>query len=998
MAYNPVAQADRDILSEGSNSVASDSPLPDNNSFRPISMEFENLGVNLMSDVSKGNEDVDTRLGSLMRSLASTGTSYDMLEDDDYEDTQETPVKNQSGNLDLDASLLRPQPHSSSLKGTARVRTASIGPKLPLRHPTPDLQSVQGAYIKNVERLEESAERLSMTSSLEDELQKMKFEQRRGQRQSSAPVGHTPALLHTSRHISASSLSNSIVDIDTPAQSNAHSSSQHVTSPKGGRVPGSWTQSSHLGRQTSKGSRFAQALPDHDIGGTPSNNARQHVYSCLEPPQPPPHTYQPENHARKVSAGQPHKHNAGQPEEFRPSTSASNDTYRQATTLFVDFDGVHYASHSHLSPSRQVSMSRQVAINQPPLAADAAAFDVPPLGEGMVYYPAPVPMMLNLPQKLSKQPSPAERERRRLRALSTMPSEVRKSAAWLSEMEKGNLANGTRTSQALSSLPPQLRASAFFDQPGLGQDIKIKCASAVDTLDSILDASAYAPVSAFTDHPFVGHLGDEVYGAQKGHRNSITLERKKKRRSSISNMLRTSTGITSDLDAPRPAFPAGLPVISLNKLSKESSRTDMNEGENAFADEVPNPLRTRTDLDNAVDDSAKPMPGEEEGEESEGTEGENEDEGEVPEMPAYAGPPTTLLAELQMRKAKQKLRNRTAANSFPNGMHSTLLELDAVAQLQQRSRNKKHITLAWEDQVVGDPTEFDDDDVPLGLLVAGQKAQQKMKQPMGLMEKRDMEDNEPLSKRRARLRGDDVKRPVAGPGVPQRASTMYTLDVPTLTDAVLEEDEGETLAQRSQRIKAEQGTATGLGSEIGKEVSSQVGLKTENVVPTALAPDGEETLGQRRKRLQEAGLKNALQPSGGSGQNVLGVKPRSSMADILSQHPAAGARQSSSESKGLALHDNPQIHMSTFQQPMVNSHMVPGMMPSYPPFNTGMPYMNGMSSFNYNNAMMYSPGLAMQMGAFGQNTSYLHDPIMMGPPLDPKQRDMIDRWRQGVAP
>ena len=255
-----------------------------------------------------------------------------------------------------------------------------------------------------------------------------------------------------------------------------------------------------------------------------------------------------------------------------------------------------------------------------------------------------------------------------------------------------------------------------------------------------------------------------------------------------------------------------------------------------------------------------------------------------------------------------------------------------------------------------------------------------------------MEDNEPLSRRRARLKGEEMHFANKGPFEQQRSSTMYTLDIPTLSDKLLEEREEETLAQRSQRIKAEKEAATGLGVEFTKDVSSQPGLKAEHVAPTATTPEAEETLGQRRKRLQEETLRNSRQPSRESSQNLLGLKARSSMADILSQHPATSARQPSSNGQ----HDNRMSYMPTFPQPMTNHFAMPGMMPSYPSFNAGMPYLNGAASFSYNNPMMYNPGMAIQMGGYGQN-AYMQDPMMMEAPLDPKQRDMIDRWRQSVA-
>lgn len=1001
MAYDLVAQADRDVLSDTSNSLAG-SPLQVN-TFRPISMDFENLEGKLTAETNHTKENGNARLDSIMRSTASTGTSYDMLEDDDYEDIQETPVKKP-----VDHSFILPQPHSSAAPAPGRIRTASIGASLPLRHPTPDLQSMQGAYIKKVERLEESAERLSVTSILQEGLQKMKFDQRPEQRQSSAPIGNTPAVYDTSRQVSSPELTNSISGYDSSAKLGSPYCSRRVNSPKPSLLSRPLSHAPNPEFSAFDSSPFAKSPVAQSVGQNHLQNARQNMSFDLRAPEPPPHTYQPGKHVRRASGEQSPRQDVGDAaDDVRPSTSASNDTYRQATTLFVDFDGVHCTSHSHPSPGRQMSVNRQVAINQPPLAADATAFSEPHPGKGMVYYPAPVPMMLNLPQKLSKQPSPAERDRRRQQALGAMPNEMRKSAAWLSDKEKTTSAEGAQTSQALSSLPPQLLASAFFDHPGLGQDIDIKCASAVDTLDSILDASAYAPVSAFTDHPFAGHLGGEVYGAQSGQRKSVNLERKKKRRSSISNLLRTSTGLTVDAKSLRSPSSAGPSVISQGRLIDRRSTVGMNESEAALADGEDQPLRMSGDFENTLGEMAKSVagdPGEEKGEE--GLDKDDDDQGEESDVVEYNGPPTTLLAELQMRKAQQKLRNRTAANAFPNGMHSTLLELDAVAHLQQKSRKKKHITLAWEDREIGDRTDFDDEDIPLGLLAGGQKAQQNFNRPMGLMEKREMEDNEPLSRRRARLRGDDLIRPPGDAFDRQRASTMYTLELPSLIDDILDEQDDETLAQRIQRIKTEKESRTGVGDDLIKDVSGQLESKTENVAPEATIPEAEETLGQRRKRLREEALKTHRQSSGGSAQNVLGVKARSSMADILSLHPAAGARQPSGESRTSARQSFlPQIggqsdsypnQLLTFQQQMMNSYLMPGTM-SYPSFDASIPYMNGVPGFHYNNPMMYSPGLAMQMGGYGQN-GYLHDPIMMGPPLDPKQRDMIDRWRQGVAP
>ena len=66
----------------------------------------------------------------------------------------------------------------------------------------------------------------------------------------------------------------------------------------------------------------------------------------------------------------------------------------------------------------------------------------------------------------------------------------------------------------MSTLPPQLRASMFFENPADLTEVEIKDRPAVATLEDLLDASTTAPVSAFTDHPFAGKIGSEVYKPQ----------------------------------------------------------------------------------------------------------------------------------------------------------------------------------------------------------------------------------------------------------------------------------------------------------------------------------------------------------------------------------------------------------------------------------------------------------------------------------------------------
>ena len=358
-----------------------------------------------------------------------------------------------------------------------------------------------------------------------------------------------------------------------------------------------------------------------------------------------------------------------------------------------------------------------------------------------------------------------------------------------------------------------------------------------------------------------------------------------------------------------------------------------------------------------------------------------------------------------MRKAQQKQRNRTAVTAFPNGMHSTLLELDAITQLQQKSRKQKHITLAWEDHDLADRQNFDDDDVPLGVLFPGKETRSNVNRPIGLMEKRDRDDNEPLSQRRARLRGDVPTFQGPSPLKNQLATTMQALEVSGLTESPVEDLEGETLAQRVKRLRAQKDEGGGVATDFANEVSSQLGLTGDTGVRPAKTktPDADETLGQRRKRLKEEALGNSRQVSGGSSQvPAPPLQPQLSMAELLAAHVAGGSRKASNESRGVpawtmrhqldAQVENP---LGTFPlvtpAPMANIPILPGGPLAYAPFNAVMPN----STLRYGNPIMFSPATGMPYGANG--LAFSMQDTMMGPPLDPKQRAQIDQWRQGIV-
>ncbi|KEF57736.1 uncharacterized protein A1O9_05656 [Exophiala aquamarina CBS 119918] len=944
MAYASIAQA------EHSPSLAEISSPP-----LSLGLDFGRHGD--PSTESQGRP----RVASILKSLSSN-QSYEMVEDDDYEEPMRTPV-GLALNMNATSSYSPPRDDVAFRSPDPPMRTASIGRHLPLNHPTPDLQALQGALVKNVERLEESAERLSMTSSLEDELHKMRQDQKRIERQSSAPATLDHALRPVpQRQYSAGSWSNSIIGVNQAARTGGYSPSGYITSPTGSIHSNPWSNPHALERHSSKGSCRDPSLPEPLLEGRP-----------LELASPPRSAVIVYNQGVTVASPE-----AVQETEKtdRPTTSASNDTFHQAEAAFNDFDGVHY--NTSISHSRDDSFSRRISLKQPPLARDSKAYREAQPGEKMIYYPAPVPVMLNLPQRLSKA-NFGEKERRRLQGLSGVPDEMRKSAPWLADQDVSKL----HASKQSLNLPPQLRASAFFEQPGVTQNLQLKNGSAIQTLDSILDAAAYAPVSAFTDHPIAGQLGKEVYGSNSSPRKSMQLQddKAKKRKSSLSNMLKTKRSLSAS---------------RLGRTKSRDSKDLLDADERASGDE----------LDRAAAASIAP----DDDEVSE--EAIDDDDEDQPR--GFNAAPTTLLAELQIRKEQQKLRNRTAADAFPNGMHSTLLELDAVTQLQQKARKTKHVTLAWEDHDEASRQNFVDDDVPLGVLFPEKDRANhfNVHKPVGLLERREMEDNEPLSQRRARLRGEPLQLPKseAKSQVDESSRAPVIDEIHGMAQSPVTEQEDETMAQRAARIKKEK--EKGTGGQFAEELTSELGLGVPQAPEPSKTPDAEETLGQRRKRLQEEALKN-----GGATTSTSQLRSMHSLADILQSHPVGvQQRQVSNESKGPTLQraqtQDPLLSFNASEFPNTsswnsarqNSVFANGAYGNF--YQQNSPYMN--AAFNATTPAMYGAPMPMYMqhqiagpgygymAGYGSQP-YVQDPLS-GPPLDPKQRQKIDLWRQSIAP
>ncbi|MCJ1480897.1 hypothetical protein MMC06_001052 [Schaereria dolodes] len=1059
MSYHTVPQRESDTSPDVADSHTTQ--------FRSLSPDVEHVrSMNVAED--KSND----RLSSMIRSMLSAGPSYELIDGDMPHEHVEYDCENNEGSFgavlsnmsdvfshsrDLDESITSPTPLSYEA-----MRVVSREGSVRLRHPTPDLQSLQGAYLGNVERLERSAERLSMSSNIGEELRKIRMEQKRSNSRASSVI--TTQLDQginqppTSRQFSTSSnTSNSIISLNSAARSGGLSTNGLVTSPVDSFRSPSWSHRSVRGPSASQRSRLTQ-LSEPEYEGRPLDSPlSSKSISTTNISQYSPNSSHiansfPNNKQEHIEIAETasHEHdmelqiqNGLAPGEAldRSATVASTDTYRHVTGLFADFDGVHISPDSRIVQTEDHVASRIVASNKALLASRPQS-NADPSSGNMVYYPAPVPMMLNLPQKLSKLPAAVQRDKRRSQLLGPLPSDVRKSAVWLPGVLEANNEGDAAAPQneqqspkehpqkSLATLPPQLRASIFFEHPAVSQTIKVKESSAVATLDSILDASAHAPISAFTDHPLTGHLGGDIYRKSVTNTSSGNLvalkEESRKSRSTLNLLKHRQSNANIIDDETRPDNALTDPGNWQPQLGDSSFR-DEGEGQDTDRQTVPRGI--------AADSASGPevLAPDQEFYETQ----EDLDAKEFADGAEYNGPPTTLLAELQLRKQQQKQRNRTAATSFPNGMHSTLLELDAVAQVQKKSRRDNHITLAWEDPHVqhsGSKKE-DDEDIPLGLLFPGRKVLAYDKGarfdddvPLGLIARRDMEDNEPLSHRRARLRGEDP--------LPQRRglnkqASVNTLGIPQSTDVHDNTgvEDNEALGQSSRRLRGPLGTSNirPVNSEFASEIMSHFGalpeLKTRKAGTTdkTLEPE-EETLGQRRKRLQAEREALSRDVSGNSTNVTRSVAgKRHSLADILQAHPVAGARTASYEAVSIPIPNGVRRHSQAvdgllqrheqleFQKGQQASNQMPwsahhnsaaGYGRERPVFmgqrmsSGNIPMAAGFGMFPFNDGEMVGfnryPGI-LSNGGVGMVSSG-QDQL----PSDLKQRDMIDRWRQSV--
>jgi hypothetical protein len=253
------------------------------------------------------------------------------------------------------------------------------------------------------------------------------------------------------------------------------------------------------------------------------------------------------------------------------------------------------------------------------------------------------------------------------------------------------------------------------------------------------------------------------------------------------------------------------------------------------------------------------------------------------------------------------------------------------------------------------------------------------------MERRDMEENEPLSRRRARIRGEQFQPRGQDPTTQNEAPSLRTLENSAVEEDLIDEHEGETLAQRVKRLKAQRAPIPDVSKDFAMEVSSQLGLKIESALAPSKTPDAEETLGQRRKRLQQEALSKKGDASSGA---VHGFANHSKPDNTLPNSRQDDRMLASKTTGQLFATQDENVPLSQLR----NTIAMQAMVLQQSPYTNAVPYAN--NAFTYGNPMIYSPTTVGSQYGASIMPGYIQDP-MMGPPIDPKQR--IDRWRQGVV-
>ncbi len=570
--------------------------------------------------------------------------------------------------------------------------------------------------------------------------------------------------------------------------------------------------------------------------------------------------------------------------------------------------------------------------------------------------------------------------------------------------------------RTLDNIPPQLRASAYFDHPSFRQDVTVKEDSAVATLESILDASADAPVSAFTDHPMAGKNRRPVTSHESGPRKSFySLKPDLGMRNHSTEMLGEYGGSSSSL------MP-GNERPSHSRSSSASQNIPRNDvGQDGPFPSTDNRSSMHLDAMGPVDDASH-------------VELEQDASEELLGREDRYNQPTTLLAELQMRKQHQRQRNKTAATAFPNGMRATLLEMDAVAEVQKASRKFRRVPLAWEEPRGPEdgPPGDEDEEVPLGVLIPGAKTRPVEQERSSMYFGQRNASTDRLS----RLSPDFAPERHPSPNRQTRGTSShsaYRLEVPGLT---IEEDHrrDEPLMQGMKRLttrdeQSPRRPARSPSSDFAADLLSRFGGESPNDEAAKKSPQKRASRPQVQRRVQSEFIPR---PVDGPPPNRV-MPPQNPRANVQMHPPAPHPAQVPSPGFAMPSFQPPQMTPEAFQQLLASRASYYGWRSTMGAAATP-PWMGPPGAMNAVGAAPAAAGprswnnMPMGYGAMNQSMTQLNagprasrgwqtspyamstplpngTPAQLGvphlqppAPIEPVERDSINQWRLHIQP
>ncbi|KAK6503920.1 hypothetical protein TWF506_002143 [Arthrobotrys conoides] len=350
---------------------------------------------------------------------------------------------------------------------------------------------------------------------------------------------------------------------------------------------------------------------------------------------------------------------------------------------FDDFDGVHFTKNS-----RPVGGPAAVETeNYIPTVAKEQRLSAADRGD-LVYYPAPVPVMLNLPPKLvgSRPQNQVQAGMEEIRARRESLTSFRRSLVLKASHSKAD-------------------ASSLFD--------------------NILDATVASPVLSVVNHS----VSNTKVPGNPGHTRStskfsMSMPRNEEITPATSQGPTRRTALSDSDDEAEP--------------HKDTVRTSAAEahvvvGSGSMGDEVADDLPRASHYPHSSHDDTE----------------EGREEGEFEDMRFV---PATLLAELESRKSQQRARTNKAAISKNSRQMPTLLERDAIAEVKQQARKRGPVNLGWQGDHGAIDEEEDDVPLGLLFANKLSSRPAEVLRAPGLLAMREAEDNEPLRRRQERLK------------------------------------------------------------------------------------------------------------------------------------------------------------------------------------------------------------------------------------------------------